>query len=908
MSTARASDRAPEGVPAKTTLANDELPRRLGRTMLLRRVAKGGMGEVYLASTLGIEGAERPVIVKVIRREHSKDPSFLARFLDEARVQAQLQHSGVAQVLEATTDDATGEPYAVVEHVEGKSLGELRARALSVGYSLSWAEAVSIAQLMAEGLAHVHERKDASGRSLAIVHRDLSPQNVMVSFAGEAKIIDFGTARGQNRRCHTVAGVVFAKPGYVAPEVANGDPGDARVDLYALGVMLWELCAGRRFLEGDAQEHLGAVAKNQRNLPPIADAVGAPRALDELLAKLTAFDREARYGSARVASTDLARLLAEAPSLPSHERGVRARVAHVMASLFPGEPQKSRREFAELVAQARRRMRADKKPEPVASEPERRAAPPALPSDPDMLIGTRYKLGRELGRGSTSVVYEAEHLDLGRKVALKVLSPADGREGGVAEFVERFRAEARVLSSLSSSALVTVHDFGETGDGRPYCAMELLSGETLERHLDREKGMDFREALVVARRVLVGLEVAHAAGLVHRDLKPANVFLVDDGVKILDFGLAEQARLEGGLAGDGLCIVGTPEYMAPEQASPEAAIDARADLYALGCMLYEMLTGRLPFVGEGPVALLDKKRNGSPERPRDRAPARGIPEAVDELVMRALARHPSVRFQSATEMRKAIDDALAAPVKKRSARRGVGFALVGATMAVALGLLVHVRPPALARLFGARAEPAVAAIEAPTGPEAPTVLASDDPDLAREPDLADGERVGAPAPSDKGGPTLAKASAPKKPAKGEGAGEVLAVEPPEEAPTKLEARIEGPGGSAEVAIEVPPLPGLEKGAPGGETVEPASQKVDKSDKGDKNDKGDKGDKDDKGDKTPETPKAGERQAAPPSEAGPTKTASEVKPSKAKSAKKDKRSAEAKKPTKKARGKQVDKKH
>src|SRR4030095_5853930 len=100
-------------------------------------------------------------------------------------------------------------------------------------------------------------------------------ESVMLSCAGGAKIIDFGTARGQNRRCHTVAGVVFAKPGYVAPEVANGDSGDARVDVYALGVMLWELCAGRRFLQGDAGTHMAAVARNAKDLPPIAELIGA---------------------------------------------------------------------------------------------------------------------------------------------------------------------------------------------------------------------------------------------------------------------------------------------------------------------------------------------------------------------------------------------------------------------------------------------------------------------------------------------------------------------------------------------------------------------------------------------------------------------------------------------------------
>src|SRR3954469_14412589 len=134
----------------------DDLPRILGRYMLLKRIARGGMGEVFLASTLGLEGAERPVVLKIIRREHKNDPSFIARFLDEARVQAQLQHSGVAQVLDASIDDRTGEPYAVVEHVEGRSLGEVRSRAVQLGRSIAWPDAVAVATLIAESLAHVH--------------------------------------------------------------------------------------------------------------------------------------------------------------------------------------------------------------------------------------------------------------------------------------------------------------------------------------------------------------------------------------------------------------------------------------------------------------------------------------------------------------------------------------------------------------------------------------------------------------------------------------------------------------------------------------------------------------------------------------------------------------------------------
>jgi serine/threonine-protein kinase len=701
---------APEG------LCVDDLPRALGRYILLKKMARGGMGEVFLASTTGLEGAERPVVVKIIRREHAKDPSFIARFLDEARVQAQLQHSGVAQVIDAAIEERTGEPYAVVEYVEGRSLGDVRSRAVQMGQSIAWADAVAVGTLIAEALAHVHDRLDPAGRALAIVHRDLSPQNVMMSFTGDAKIIDFGTARGLNRRCHTVAGVVFAKPGYVAPEVANGDSGDARVDLYALGVMLWELCAGRRFLQGDANVHMAAVARNSKDLPPLAELTGAPAELDVILAKLTAFDREARYASGSAAARDLARVLGGAPALANGERSVRARAAELVKSLFPGEPSRSRNEFARLVVAARD-VRGH------VATPKKSVVAKATPvGEEDRLPGTRYRLLREIGRGGSSVVYEAEHQDLGRKVALKVL---DREPSASEELSARFRREARALSRLSHEGLLAVHDFGQAEDGRLFAASELLVGETLEAFLAREKGLDWREALRLVGQTLAALAVAHEAGVIHRDLKPANLFLLEGGgLKILDFGLAK-SRDDLGMIGTfateraGFTLFGTPEYMAPEQAA-SGQVDARADLYALGCVLYEMLTGRLPFVGESSVAILDAKIKGSPEHPQERAPARGIPLHVDELVMRALARHPSVRFQTAVEMRQAIEVALDAPLKKRAGRRTLGFAALAATLLFASALLVVKAPQirAAAPWLRAPVKAELAAVAKPA-PEAP---------------------------------------------------------------------------------------------------------------------------------------------------------------------------------------------
>ena len=287
------------------------LPRIFGRLLLLKLLARGGMGDVYLAATTGIEGAERPIVVKTVRRDHIHDGSFLARFLDEARVQSQLNHPGVAQILEASTDE-NGEPYTVVEYVEGRSLADVRHRAVQVGARIGWPEACALAIEMGMALSHVHERSGADGTPLGIVHRDLSPQNVMVGHAGEVKLIDFGTARGHNRRCHTVAGVVFAKPGYVAPEVARQQVGDGRIDVYAIGVMLWELCAGKRLLVGEAQKHLEDVAAGRFDIPLLASTRGIPPELDRIIQKLCANDPDDRYASASTAAMELAREIGRA--------------------------------------------------------------------------------------------------------------------------------------------------------------------------------------------------------------------------------------------------------------------------------------------------------------------------------------------------------------------------------------------------------------------------------------------------------------------------------------------------------------------------------------------------------------------------------------------------------------------
>jgi serine/threonine-protein kinase len=664
-----------------------QLPRMLGRRILLKLAARGGMGDVYLAATTGIEGAERPCIVKTVRRDHIHDGSFLARFLDEARVQAQLQHPGVANVLEAANDD-DGEPYTVVEYVEGRSLSDVRQRAIQAGVKIAWADALAVGIEVAQALAHVHERPGSDGAPLGIVHRDLSPQNVMIGYAGEVKLIDFGTARGHNRRCHTVAGVVFAKPGYVAPEVARQQVGDGRIDVYALGIMLWELCAGRRFLTTDPQRHLDDAAAGKVRIPRIADACGAPKELDDVVVKLTANDPDDRYARASLAVPEMARLLASAPAVEGEERGVRARIAHLMRKLWPHEPGRSRGEFARLLRDARATLNDHPRPAetPSAGPVSEAMAARLAPSDPAVVLGTPYRLVKKLGEGASGVVWEAEHVELGKRVALKILAP---EHTASPQALERFRREARAVARLSHPNLVQILDFGKSLDGRAYLAMDLLVGTTLD---DKLKGgpTGWREAIALGVAASRALSAAHAAGLVHRDIKPQNLMITDAGeVKLLDFGVAmaltegsDRKPTEKEKALRGFAIFGTPEYMAPEQVAGDP-VDGRTDVYALGCVLYEMLTGERAFEGSSSVVVMGKQLRETPKPPRVRVPAQGIPAPLEAIVMRAMAKAPGDRFATADDLRDALDEVARAPERRRVRARKVASTVMTALCVVA---------------------------------------------------------------------------------------------------------------------------------------------------------------------------------------------------------------------------------
>ncbi|MCB9706369.1 MAG: protein kinase [Myxococcales bacterium] len=270
-------------------------------------------------------------------------------------------------------------------------------------------------------------------------------------------------------------------------------------------------------------------------------------------------------------------------------------------------------------------------------------------------LDDRYVLTRRLGRGGMGEVWEGRHAALDQRVAIKLLVGV-APTGSMAR--ERFLREARASASLRHPGIVYVQDFGTRGPDLPYLVMELLEGESLAALIEREGPLPWRRVVALLDEVAAALGFAHAGGVVHRDLKPSNIFLArqaDGGVqvKIIDFGIA---KIYGDAAGDlstqtGV-IIGTPAYMSPEQIH-DAPVDARSDLYSLGCVAYEMLTACAPFNGS-PTALLVKHVSEHPQPPRVRAPTASIPEDVEAIVLRLLRKNPSHRFASCEELRGAL--------------------------------------------------------------------------------------------------------------------------------------------------------------------------------------------------------------------------------------------------------------
>jgi serine/threonine protein kinase len=284
------------------------------------------------------------------------------------------------------------------------------------------------------------------------------------------------------------------------------------------------------------------------------------------------------------------------------------------------------------------------------------------------LLGGRYKILRKIGEGGMGIVYEAEHVMIEKRVGLKVLrEDFSSRE----DVVERFRQEAKSASRIGHPNIIDISDFGVTPQGANYFVMELLSGHDLATELEKKGPLSARRAIKLAVQCARALGAAHAKGIVHRDMKPENIFLLrrdvplagpsarfdDDGedfVKIVDFGIAKMSDIEtDGQPGRKLTktgmIFGTPEYMSPEQAGGKK-LDHRVDVYAMGIILYELLTGRVPFVGDTFMGILTQHMFETAAPIAAANPTAQVPPELERIVFRALAKNADERYQSMDEL------------------------------------------------------------------------------------------------------------------------------------------------------------------------------------------------------------------------------------------------------------------
>ncbi len=571
------------------------------RYVVKRWLGEGAYKRVYLAhdQVLGRDVALALLKMDVLEMDAA---SWMQR---EARTVAQLgEHPNIVPVYDV--GEAGGQLYVTSQFLPGGSVAELLAQ--SGGAPLPLEQALRIGQDVCAALELAH----ANG----ILHGDLRPRNVLLTSSQTAKLCDFSVERPLGHPGAADREPAAGTAAYLPPEHYTGQELDARSDLYGFGVMLYEMLTGRLpFTGADASSVIAQHIYNPPPLPTISNPA-LPAALSDLTLALLAKDPAARPASAAEVSAALAAIAPARAPYAAHDATVPVDVADAV---------------------------------------------------PDAITGDRYVVKGWLGEGAFKRVYLAYDTMLDRDVALALVKMEVLDESGR----QRLRRELRSMGRLGDHQhIVTVHDVGEA-DGQTYLISQYMAGGAVSDVLDRtdQAGLPLKQALRIGVDVCRALEHAHAYGIIHRDLKPGNVWLTGEATAaqvsgpegahamLGDFGLAavaDQSRLTK--AGQ---IMGTAAYMAPEQARG-ADPDARTDLYALGVMLYEMTTGRVPFAGGDIASIIAQHLHNPPVPPITHTPT--LPPSLNALILALLVKEPAARMQTATDVRTRLEAILAEPM------------------------------------------------------------------------------------------------------------------------------------------------------------------------------------------------------------------------------------------------------
>lgn len=595
------------GEADRTTVQGPARVLGLGQTVGPFRVegviGQGGMAVVYVARD---QTTGDRAALKVLRRDALRQPDLVRRFEQEAELLAALRHPALVRLLRRGAEGDV--PWLALELVQGVPFEDmLRGRTLELG------RGVALLARVARAVAYLHD----SG----VVHRDLSARNVLVAEDDSPRIIDLGLAVRLSSPRLTQDGAVLGSSDVMSPEQLLGDPRaiTPSADVYALGALLYRLIAGKP-PRGPASLAVARLERSQELGPLAAIVSSVPPALDALCR--------------------------QALSLTPADRPEALELASALEAWLGAVPR-----GAEKTTTASRRPGGDTR------------APPQ-PGGPQSHIVGGFLLERLLAKGGMGAVYVARQPETGRRVALKVVPV-----GSSDRLARRFEREVDALGRLRHSNLVDVHAAGIDGD-MGFIAMSYLEGGSLEARLAAGP-MTPAEAARVVRDAARGVAHAHARGVVHRDLKPANVLFDREGtVRVVDFGVARLAEPQGAggaLTLDG-ALVGTPAYAAPELLTADrAGVGPPTDVFSLGVILYELLTGRPPFHGNNLVELTAAVLAGRPPPPsRSR---RGVPPCLDAVCLRALAVSPEDRHPDARALAEDLEDVLAAkPSRSRALR------------------------------------------------------------------------------------------------------------------------------------------------------------------------------------------------------------------------------------------------
>jgi eukaryotic-like serine/threonine-protein kinase len=646
----RSLELSPLGVRARTyrikATRDPFVGKQLGTCKVLSRAGQGAMAIVYKAQQ---DVTGRPVAIKILRYQLSRRSKNVKRFEREARAMSKLNHPNLISVYEVGLTPSK-QPYFVMEYLEGKTLQDL----LDLDGAVPWERALPIFLQVAEAMDHAHRK--------GVIHRDLKPGNIMLTSSGafndQVKIVDFGIAKveadsGLLSQRLTATGEVWGTPYYMSPEQCMGNPLDARSDIYALGVVMYECLMGKHIFEAKNLADLISKQINQmpERFPLRRPELSIPTGLETIVLKSLQKDPSFRYQSMLEVRIDL-----EAGLFAAHQSG--------SVKLDP--------QFLESLQKAVGLELANQKKDNGSTSTDAAGGKPkksvetikvnAVNSNQDPHIGTklsdRYTIVSKIGEGGMSVVYKARQDAVDRFVAIKMLHLNLCEEE---KNVKRFQREAKAISRLTHPHLVTVHDVGTADTGQPFYVMELLKGFSLAEKMAGAGRLTPEVALPIFSQVCDAMDYAHKNGIVHRDLKPDNVMLLqnatsDNYVKLVDFGIIK--ALDAGLNTQRLTktgeVWGSPVYMSPEQCMGED-LDGRSDIYSLGTLMYEVFTGKYVFDDKRVTDVIAKQVT---DMPRNFASVIGedkIPLAVEEIVFKALQKDKRKRFQTMEDMKLAID-------------------------------------------------------------------------------------------------------------------------------------------------------------------------------------------------------------------------------------------------------------